>query len=313
MTTQGNPTYADTRVPNRNSSGASEQLAWSWQGETLALGFDRSGEGPSVLLLPALSSISTRREMRPLQERLSARFHSLAVDWPGFGDEPRPPLDWTPDAYSAFLSFVLKSVVPRPHAIIAAGHAGTYVLKHLAAQPGSAALLILIAPTWRGPLPTMMGGQRPFFDRLCRLVDHPVIGPLIYRLNVNRPVVRRMGAGHVYSNARFLDAERLAEKLEVVRAPGARSSSIRFVTGRLDPASSRDEFLDYARRAGVPILVTYGAETPSRSRAEIEALANVAGVKSIVLRRGKLSIHEEFPNATFEAIAPFLSEGVHAQ
>ena len=121
-----------------------------------------------------------------------------------------------------------------------------------------------------------------------------------------------MGAGHVYSSGRFLDSERLAEKLEVVRAPGARFSSIRFITGKLDPARSRDEFLDYARRAGVPILVVYGAETPSRSRAEIEALANLPSIKSAVLPRGKLSIHEEFPDSTFEAIAPFLGEGVQA-
>jgi pimeloyl-ACP methyl ester carboxylesterase len=279
----------------------------------VALGLDRNGQGEPILLLPTLSSISTRREMHPLQERLGARFRTIAVDWPGFGDRPRPALDWTPETYSAFLGFLLRSVLPRPHAIIAAGHAASYALKHMAEHPGSAGRLVLIAPTWRGPLPTMMGGHRPFFDRLCRLVDLRVLGSLIYRLNVNRPVVRRMAAGHVYSDAKFLNSERLAEKLNVVRAPGARFSSVRFVTGRLDPARSREQFLDYARRAGVPILVVHGAETPSRSRAEIEALTNIPGVRSIMLPRGKLSIHEEFPDAAFEAIAPFLSEGVHAQ
>src|SRR2546429_8900478 len=115
----------------------------------------------------------------------------------------------------------------RPHAIIAAGHAATYVLAHVADASPPKPRLVLIAPTWRGPLPTMMGGHRPFFDRLCRLVDLPVIGPLIYRLNVNRPVVRYMGAGHVFSDPAFLDSERLPEKLKVVRAPGARFSSVR--------------------------------------------------------------------------------------
>jgi pimeloyl-ACP methyl ester carboxylesterase len=46
---------------------------------------------PTVLLLPALSSISTRYEMRPLQERLSENFQIVAADWPGFGGQPRPP------------------------------------------------------------------------------------------------------------------------------------------------------------------------------------------------------------------------------
>jgi hypothetical protein len=45
-----------------------EQLTWLYDGTTIELGADWSGQGPLVLLLPALSSISTRREMRPLQE-----------------------------------------------------------------------------------------------------------------------------------------------------------------------------------------------------------------------------------------------------
>jgi pimeloyl-ACP methyl ester carboxylesterase len=285
-----------------------EQIAWSWPGETIRVGIGWLGSGQPVLLLPALSSISTRREMRPLQERLSGHYRTAAVDWPGFGDQPRPALDWHPEVYSAFLSFLLTSVIPHPHAIIAAGHAAAYVLKHVAADATATGRLVLIAPTWRGPLPTMMGGHRPFFDRLCRLVDLPGIGPLIYRLNVNQPVVRYMGTGHVYVDRGFLTGERLREKLAVTRAPGARFASVRFVTGQLDPLHSRDEFLDLARRITVPILLVYGAETPPRSRAEMEALAALPNVGSIRLPRGKLAVHEEFPDATVEAIAPFLRE-----
>jgi pimeloyl-ACP methyl ester carboxylesterase len=284
-------------------------LDWTWRGKTIRLGADASGTGPKVLLLPALSSISSRREMRALQERLAPRYSTLAVDWPGFGDAARPQVDWTPDAYAAFLAFLLTSVMAHPYAIIAAGHAATYVLKHAAgASPPATARLVLIAPTWRGPLPTVMGGQRPFFERLCRLVDRPGLGPLIYRLNVNRFVMRRMGAGHVYADPAFLGEARLRQKLDVVRAPGARFASVRFVTGRLDPLASREAFLDLARRAAVPILLLYGAETPPRSRAEMEALAAVGGIRTVQLPRGKLAVHEEFPDATIDAIAPFLAE-----
>ncbi len=279
-------------------------LEWRWRDETVHVGGESNGTEPKVLLLPALSSISTRHEMRPLQERLAKQYSTLCVDWPGFGDRARPRVDWTPEAYSAFLSFLLTEVIPHPHAIVAAGHAGTYALEH--AARGSIGRLVLIAPTWRGPLPTMMGGHRPFFDRLCRLVDGPVLGPLIYRLNVNRLVVRYMASGHVYSDPAFLEGERLREKLDVVRAPGARFASVRFVTGRLDPLDTRDAFLDLAQRAAVPILLVYGAETPPRSRAEMEALAALPGVRSVRLLHGKLSVHEEFPDATMEAISPFL-------
>jgi pimeloyl-ACP methyl ester carboxylesterase len=284
-------------------------LQWNWRGEVIRLGTTAVGAGPKVLMLPALSSISTRHEMRPLQERLANEYATLAVDWPGFGDRARPRLDWTPEAYSEFLAFLLRAVIPRPHAIVAAGHAATYALEHADDAPQATARLVLIAPTWRGPLPTMMGGQRPFFARLPRLVDLPLVGPLIYRANVNRPMIRHMGAGHVYSDAAFLQGQRLREKLDVIRAPGARFASVRFVTGGLDPLASREAFLDLGRRAGVPILLVYGAETPPKSRSEMEALAALPGIRSVILPRGKLSVHEEFPDATAEAIAAFLRAG----
>src|SRR6266542_611932 len=120
-------------------------LDWNWRGETIRLGTDASGAGPKVLLLPALSSISSRREMHPLQERLAQRYSTLSVDWPGFGDAARPQVDWTPDAYAAFLAFLLSSVVAQPHAIIAAGHAATYVLKRAAGAPEAMTRRILSA------------------------------------------------------------------------------------------------------------------------------------------------------------------------
>jgi pimeloyl-ACP methyl ester carboxylesterase len=283
-------------------------VEWSWREQAIRLGASVSGSGPIVLLLPALSSISTRGEMRPLQERLAPRYSTFCIDWPGFGDQARPAVDWTPDIYFAFLSFLLTSVVAQPRAIIAAGHAAGYALEHAVSAPQTTPRLVLIAPTWRGPFPTMMSGHRPFFDRLCRLVDRPGIGPLIYWLNVNPVVVRHMAAGHVFVDPAFLTGERLREKLAVVRAPGARFASVRFVTGRLDMFASREEFLACARNAPVPILVVYGAETPPKSRAEIEALAALPGIRSVRLPHGKLSVHEEFPDATLEAIGPFLQD-----
>jgi pimeloyl-ACP methyl ester carboxylesterase len=283
-------------------------LDWNWRGAAIRLGVDSSGTGPTLLILPAFSSISTRHEMRPLAEQLSPRYSTVCVDWPGFGDRARPQVDWTPDVYSAFLAFLLTSVVAHPHAIIAAGHAATYALKYVASAPQATTRLVLVAPTWRGPLPTVMGEHRPFLDRLRRVVDLPAIGPLLYRLNVNPFVVRRMGAGHVYTDPAFLAGERLRQKLAVVRAPGARFASVRFVTGRLDPLATRDEFLDLGRRARLPVLLIYGAGTPPRSRAEMDALAAIPGIRSVVLPHGKLSVHEEFPDATFEAMGPFLHE-----
>jgi pimeloyl-ACP methyl ester carboxylesterase len=288
-----------------------QRVSWRWRDATLDLGVSMRGQGPTVVMLPALSSISTRVEMAPLQERLAPRFRTVAIDWPGFGDLPRPPLDWRPPAYAAYLAFVLRDVAPKPHAVIAAGHAAGYALSHACDHHDAFKRLVLLAPTWRGPLPTMMNGRRPFFDRLCRMFDVPVLGSLLYGLNVNRAVVRYMAAGHVYADPAWLDRDRLREKLAVTRAAGARYASVRFVTGALDPLGSREEFLDRVRRAHVPMLAVYGEETPKRSRAEIEALAAAGpGMTVVRLPRGKLAFYEEFPDDTATAVLPFLVEGV---
>ena len=281
-------------------------MHWSWQGQTVTLGIDEAGDGAPVLLLPALSSISTRREMRSLMQLLAAAWHVIVPDWPGFGDQPRPAVSWTPDALSAFLEHFVRHEAPALHATVAAGHAATYAL-HLAAQRADAlGRLALLAPTWRGPLPTMAGGDRPLFHRLRRLVDAPIVGPLLYRANVNRVVVRMMTAGHVYSGKDVLSGELWGQKQDVIRAPGARFGSVAFVTGGLDRAKQRAEFLALAGRARRPFLVVYGSETPPRSRMEMEMLARLPEVESVVLTHGKLAFYEEFPADLLPHLSAFL-------
>jgi hypothetical protein len=153
----------------------------------------------------------------------------------------------------------------------------------------------------------MMNRRRPFFNRICKLVDLPVVGSLLYKLNVNRVVVRYMAAGHVYADPAWLSHERQREKLAVTRAPGARFASIRFVTGELDPIETRQQFLALARQAAIPMLMVYGDQTPPRSRAETEALATIDGMQSVCISRGKLSLHEERADQVAWVVAPFLA------
>jgi hypothetical protein len=148
----------------------------------------------------------------------------------------------------------------------------------------------------------MLQASKPWFASVRRWIDMPVPGSLLYRLNVSRPVIRRMAAGHVYAEKGRLTGARLRQKLAVTRVPGARHASVRFVTGALDPFASRDEFLSAARACGLPMVVVYGAGTPPRSKAEIAALKGVEGAELIELSTGKLSVHEEFPDAVATAI-----------
>jgi hypothetical protein len=47
--------------------------------------------------------------------------------------------------------------------------------------------------------------------------------------------------------------------------------------------------------------MVYGAQTPSRSRAEMEALTSIASIQSVMLPLGKLSVREEFPDLVAES------------
>jgi pimeloyl-ACP methyl ester carboxylesterase len=256
-------------------------------------------------MLPALSSISTRAEMRPLAEQLASTFTTFSVDWPGFGDRPRPSVAWTPEAYRTFLKHVLREL-PKVTATIAVGHGAGYLLAQATEQPGSAGRLCLVAPTWRGPLPTMMGRRHGMFRLVSKLIDVPGVGSALYRLNVNQPMIRMMARGHVYADPGWLNKRRLIEKLAVTNAPGARHASFRFVAGELDPMSTREQFLATVGRVTDPILVVYGAASPKRSKAEMEALASFRNVQLHELPVGKLAIHEEFPSLVADTLRPFL-------
>lgn len=98
-----------------------EVLTWNWRGRDIQLGYDVRGEGPTVVMLPALSSISSRGEMSPISEHLSSGFRCIAVDLPGFGTLPRPPIAWDPDAYRSFVAFVFERF-STPFCRKAAGH-----------------------------------------------------------------------------------------------------------------------------------------------------------------------------------------------
>ncbi|AEQ50719.1 alpha/beta fold hydrolase [Pelagibacterium halotolerans] len=283
-----------------------DRIEWVADGKPVTIGLTRAGSGPQLLLLPALSSISTRHEMRPLQERLAARYETLSIDWPGFGDLPRPKLDWRPALYRDFLRFVLSEIA-HPFATVAAGHAAGYAIAQAAENPASTGRLCLLAPTWRGPLPTMMGKHMGAFGWLARGVDIPVAGAAFYRLNVNGPVIGMMTRGHVYSDPAWVTPGRMAEKRKVTEAPGARYGSFRFVAGELDPFESRESWLAAAGRVPETIALIHGERTPRKSKAEMAALAQLPGVSATVLPQGKLSFYEEYPDETARAVLEALA------
>ena len=290
---------------------------------------DVIGRGADMLLLPALSSISTRQEMRPLAEHLTDHWRCVMPDWPAFGARPRSRAALSPDTMRRFLDSLLDTL-RSPLVGVAAGHGAVYLLEAARRHPGRFERLVLIAPTWRGPLPTMFGnGHATLCRRVRGAFENPLAGPQLYRLSVSRTMVSRMMRAHVLADASRLTPDLLEAKLAVTRQTDARFATGAFITGALDPVGSRAAFLDLFEGAlpdfnvgtGDPrvacLAVFQGARpprrllmpasAPPRSGAEMAALAATGRVTTVTLP-GALAMHEENAAAVSTAIRTFLTD-----
>jgi pimeloyl-ACP methyl ester carboxylesterase len=294
---------------------------WEWLGRPIKVAYEILGptgqtpgtkcpgvktHGRAVLLLPAFSTVSSREEMRPLAEHLAARGCScMLVDWPGFGESMRGRLGYGPRLYHHFLGDFATAVVPKGAAVVAAGHATCYALMLARDRPGVWSHAVLLAPTWRGPLPTAMGERPRVYAWVRSLVGTPAIGEALYRLNTLRSVIGLMYRRHVYAEASLITPAFIAEKQHVARRPGARFASVAFVTGQLDPISDRGRFLALFDPPPVPTLVFCGNATPPRSKAEMAALAERSGI-DLRWMSGSLGLHEERARAIADPIVRFV-------
>ncbi len=285
---------------------AARTYAWSWQGQPLSIAYETEGTGEQILLLPAFSTVSSRTEMSGLASSLRSQFQVTTVDFPGFGDSDRPSLDYAPPLYHQFLAdFVRARYQSTPVTIVAAGHAAGYAIA-VAAQMPQVVKLILVAPTWRGPLPTMAKGQQPWFKSVRDTIRLPIVGQFLYQLNTMPSFLGLMYRRHVYADASKLTADFMQRKRQLTQRSGARYGAAAFVTGGLDPYGDRAEAIAQLQSLQIPVFVAIGANSPPKSKAEMEALGAVAGVTSVTLP-GTLGMHEEYAAELSAAIYPFLS------
>lgn len=286
---------------------ATQTYQWHWQEQSLNIAYETEGVGAPILLLPAFSTASSRTEMSGLAGYLRSQFQVTTVDFPGFGDSDRPPLDYAPPLYHQFLAdFVRDNYTATPVTIIAAGHAAGYAIDLAASNPERVAKLILVAPTWRGPLPTMANGQQPWLKSVRDAIRTPIIGQFLYQLNTTPSFLGLMYRRHVYTDASKLTADFMQRKRELAQQPGARYGAAAFVTGGIDPYHDRGRAISQLQSIAIPILLAIGESSPPKSKAEMLALADVAGVNSVTLS-GTLGLHEEYAAELYAAIYPFLT------
>jgi pimeloyl-ACP methyl ester carboxylesterase len=286
-------------------SSTLQKFSWQWQNQTFGIVYEIQGQGNPVLLLPAFSTVSSRGEMADIAKILAENFQVYSLDWLGFGDSDRPILDYEPAIFQQLLIDFVSATFNQPVTIIAAGHTAGYALNLAKNHPNLLDKLVLVAPTWLGPL-CAMGVAPEMRDFLREMVRSPLLGEGLYFLNTTPAFLHFMSSRHVYVNAEKLTPELIAQKHKITQHPNARFAPAAFVTGKLDPVTNRQQFLDYFSGLNLPVLVIIAENAPPKSKAEMEALASLPQVQTVKLR-GTLGIHEECPIPVAEAILPFLS------
>jgi pimeloyl-ACP methyl ester carboxylesterase len=294
-----------TQTNYSNYPATVEEYLWNWKKTQIKVIYETRGQGNPILLLPAFSTVSTREEMHPLAEFLAPNFQVVTVDWPGFGESSRPRTDYEPQLYHQFLMDFVESIFNSPVAVVAAGHAAGYVMALAQSKPNVWSKIVLAAPTWRGPLPTMSKQQSGWHGVVRELVRLPLLGQFLYKLNTAPSFLSFMYRRHVYVDATKVTPDFIQSKWQVTQKPGARYGSAAFVTGGLDPAKVRSEFTDNFQQLAIPVMVVIAENAPPKSKAEMEVLAELPGVESRVIP-GSLGMHEENAEALANAIKSFL-------
>lgn len=292
------------RSQSAQIGGTVHPFQWQWQNQTFAIAYETLGSGAPVLLLPAFSTVSTRAEMQGIAERLAPHFQVMAMDWLGFGQSDRPALDYQPALYRQLLQDFLHAQFDQPVAVVAAGHAAGYAMQVAQQTPCPWSKMALVAPTWKGPL-RVMGAPTPVRNAVRELVRSPGIGEALYTLNTAPAFLKFMYRQHVYVDANKLTTEFMQQKYDITQHSGGRYAPAAFVTGTLDPMQSHEEFLQIGRSLSVPTKVIIGEQSPSQSRAEMEALAALPGIESDRLP-GSLGLHEEYADEVAAVVLPFL-------
>lgn len=278
-------------------NGSIEKVWFSFAGLEIGLVVETCGpkDAPLLLLLPAISTVSSRGEWSSFTKVIENKYHVVSFDWPGFGDSDRPKIKYD----SKILRIALRTIFDyltqfkqEKFTVLTAGHSACIALDLADEYSQNWNQLILVAPTWRGPLPTMTGWYPAKFGWLRQLVLLPVVGPIFYHLNTSRFILKLMLRRHVWVDTSLLTAKQIFEQQKLSRRSGSRFASISFVSGGFDPAGDRSWWFEQVKRLKCSMHVVVAMDAPPRSKREMDLLADYAQQVSEI--KGRLGLHQEF-------------------
>jgi len=303
------PTEAQAPAASLGIGGQTRSLPWHWQGQDIQITLETLGSGAPVLLVPSLSMVSSRSEMKALAQYLSRRFRVMTFDWPGFGDSDRLNLNYSAAMYRQCLKDVVQELAGgEPVAAVAAGHGAGFTLQVIRECPELWTKVVALSPTWKSPFTS--AGLRDLLGGVVRqVVRTPWIGSLIYRLNSSKWFLRLRHQKAAYTKPENQEGALLDQKQALTRKVGARHGAIAYVTGALDPVRDSQEFVDLFAAPPKKVLVLFGENVPADQQEDLEAIAALPTVQCEMLP-GSLALHEEYAAQVAKTVTQFLAPPV---
>ncbi|XP_022737468.1 uncharacterized protein LOC111290432 [Durio zibethinus] len=275
----------------------------------------------NILMIPTISDVSTAEEWRAVAKDIlersgKANWRAIIVDWPGLGYSSKPKMDYDADLMEKFIvDFINEISSPENDLIVfGGGHAAAIAVRAAKKRLVKPKAIAAVAPTWAGPLPIVFGRDSSMQTRYALLrgtLRAPAVGRMLYNMLVsNEGAIESQYKSHVYANPKNVTPTIVQSRYNLTTKKGSRYVPTAFLTGLLDPANSREEFLEhFADLEGkMPILVVSTEGSPKRSKAEMEALREAKGVSKFVEVPGALLPHEEYPTKVAEELYQFLQE-----
>ncbi|XP_057726722.1 uncharacterized protein LOC130942059 [Arachis stenosperma] len=321
--------YSNVSANPKPSPLKTSNWQWKFNDNSINIYYEehaKEAEEPSqnILLMPTISDVSTVEEWRLVagdivQRNGNVNWRATIVDWPGLGYSDRPKIDYNADVLESFLVDFINSptgpIKPENDLIIfGGGHAASIVVR--AAKKGlvKPKAVAAVAPTWAGPLPIVFGRDSSMETRYGLLrgtLKAPAVGWMMYNMLVsNEKSIQSQYKSHVYENPDNVTPGIVESRYALTKRKGARYLPAAFLTGELDPVTSREEFLElFAGLEGkTPVLVVSAKGAPKRSKAEMEALKGAKGVSKFVEVPGALLPQEEYPAIVAQELYKFLEE-----
>lgn len=281
-----------------------DQETYRWRGMDIAYTEGGDPENPTLVLLHGVSAAASAGEWREVFGDLTADYHVVAPDLPGYGRSDRPALRYSATLYEDFVrEFLAQYDEP---GIIASSLSAAYVtsaVRNAVADADTDERDSSLVPSGLVFVcPTTTAGPDPPKAWLRELVRTPLIGEALFNLAVSKPAIRYFNADHGYDDVAKLTDEWVDYEWQTSHVEGARFAPASFLSGFLNTDLDLGEALAEVVDAGVPTSIVWGRESEISPLSDGRDLAMTSDATLYVFDRAALLPHVEFSNQFLDVV-----------